>query len=135
MDKNENDASRASVESFVLRPKYRLECPKYGNLVMEAIEEEKAERTKLHLEVASMKITIPKHVIEVTFSQFVGGRIRKRRNELGITAETLADYAGLSKSFLSDVENGKRSMSFGNMAKIAKQLGRSLDWFVKGWED
>jgi transcriptional regulator with XRE-family HTH domain len=82
-----------------------------------------------------MKITIPKQVFEVSFSQFVGKRICERRKELGMTAESLADNAGLSKSFLSDVENGKRSMSFGNMAKIAKQLGRSLDWFVKGWED
>jgi hypothetical protein len=44
MDQNENDASRASVESFVPRPQYRLDCPKYHNLVMEAIEEQKAER-------------------------------------------------------------------------------------------
>ena len=40
----------------------------------------------------------------------VGERIKKRRNELGWTQDVLAQKAGVSKSFLSDLENGKRNV-------------------------
>ena len=38
----------------------------------------------------------------------VGERIKARRSELGWTQELLAQKAGISKSFLSELENGKR---------------------------
>ena len=40
----------------------------------------------------------------------VGDRIKARRLELGWTQDVLAEKAGISKSFLSDLENGKRSV-------------------------
>jgi transcriptional regulator with XRE-family HTH domain len=82
-----------------------------------------------------VKVTIPKKTIEVSFPQFVGRKIALRRKALGLTAESLAFNAGISKSFLSEVENGKRSISFRNMTKIAKQLDCSIDWFAKGWKE
>lgn len=62
----------------------------------------------------------------------LGDRIRERRQELGWTQDQLAAKAGISKGFLSDVENGKRSVSAGNLQEMAQALGLSLDYLMKG---
>src|SRR5262249_60033958 len=62
----------------------------------------------------------------------VGERIRGRRTELGWTQDQLAQKAGLSKSFLSDLENGKRSVGANNLLDIARALGVSLDFLMTG---
>src|SRR5205823_1649913 len=62
----------------------------------------------------------------------VGERIKKRRTELGWTQDQLAQKAGISKSFLSDLENGKRSVSADNLLDIARVLSLSLDYLMKG---
>lgn len=64
----------------------------------------------------------------------VGERIKKRRVELGWTQDQLAQKAGISKSFLSDLENGKRSVSADNLLDIARVLSLSLDYLMKGEE-
>ena len=64
----------------------------------------------------------------------VGERIRKRRTELGWTQDQLAQKAGISKSFLSDLENGKRSVSADNLLDISRVLSLSLDYLMKGEE-
>jgi y4mF family transcriptional regulator len=64
----------------------------------------------------------------------LGERIKTRRTALGWTQDTLAHKAGVSKSFLSDVENGKRSISADNLLDIARALGLSLDFLMKGEE-
>lgn len=62
----------------------------------------------------------------------VGDRIRQRRLELGWTQDQLAQKAGISKSFLSDLENGKRSVSANNLLDIARALTVSLDFLMTG---
>ena len=62
----------------------------------------------------------------------VGERIRGRRVELGWTQDQLAQKAGISKSFLSDLENGKRSVGANNLLDIARALGVSLDFLMTG---
>ncbi len=62
----------------------------------------------------------------------VGERIKKRRAELGWTQDQLAQKAGLSKSFLSDLENGKRSVGAENLLEIARALGVSIDFLMTG---
>ncbi len=62
----------------------------------------------------------------------VGERIRERRAELGWTQDQLAQKAGISKSFLSDLENGKRSVGANNLLDIARALGVSLDFLMTG---
>lgn len=64
----------------------------------------------------------------------LGERIKKRRSELGWTQDTLARKAGVSKSFLSDVENSKRSISADNLFDIARALSLSLDYLMAGEE-
>jgi transcriptional regulator with XRE-family HTH domain len=62
----------------------------------------------------------------------VGERIKKRRLELEWTQEQLAQKAGISKSFLSDLENGKRSVGAENLLDIARALGVSIDFLMTG---
>ena len=52
----------------------------------------------------------------------VGERIKKRRLELEWTQDQLCQKAGISKGFLSDLENSKRSVSAENLLDIARAL-------------
>ena len=51
-----------------------------------------------------------------------GKRIRKRRLELGISQEKLADLAGLHRTYVGSVERGERNVSFLNILRLAKAL-------------
>ncbi|MFM8571867.1 MAG: helix-turn-helix domain-containing protein [Pirellula sp.] len=62
----------------------------------------------------------------------VGERIRKKRQELGWTQEILCSKVGLSKSFLSELESGKRNVSAENLYSIAQVFGVSLDFLMAG---
>ena len=64
----------------------------------------------------------------------LGERIKARRQELGWTQDDLAGKAGLSKGFLSDLENGKRNVSANHLLDIARVLSLSLDYLMKGEE-
>jgi transcriptional regulator with XRE-family HTH domain len=65
-------------------------------------------------------------------SSSVGERIKRRRLEIGWTQDQLCTKAGLSKSFLSELENGKRSVSAANLLDIARTLNVSLDFLMTG---
>ncbi len=62
----------------------------------------------------------------------VGERIRSRRQKIGWTQEQLADKAGISKGFLSDLETGTRNVSAEYLLKIAQALTVTLDFLMKG---
>ncbi len=64
--------------------------------------------------------------------QAVGVRIKQRRNELGWTQDVLAEKAGISKGFLSDLENGKRSVGADTLLDLGRVLGLSLDYLMTG---
>jgi transcriptional regulator with XRE-family HTH domain len=62
----------------------------------------------------------------------IGARVRQRRRELDITQEALAAAAGLSKSFVSEVEGGQASASGLMYLKLAAALGVSVEWILTG---
>lgn len=66
--------------------------------------------------------------------QAVGDRIKRRRTDLGWTQDVLAEKAGISKSFLSDLENGKRSIGADKLLDVGRTLGLSLDYLMTGEE-
>ncbi|WP_315439242.1 helix-turn-helix transcriptional regulator [uncultured Selenomonas sp.] len=55
-----------------------------------------------------------------------GQIVRELRLSKNISQETLADLCGLHRTYISDVELGKRNVSLENIEKIAKALGVSL---------
>ena len=56
----------------------------------------------------------------------LGGHIRKLRKKRGWTQVEMAERVGIDRSFLADVERGKRNISILNLELIAKGLRVSL---------
>ena len=56
----------------------------------------------------------------------LGRAVRERRRELGYTQAFLADYAGISASFLSELENGKATIQAGKMMEVIGLLGMDI---------
>lgn len=56
----------------------------------------------------------------------LGNRIRKLRKKCGWTQVVMAEKVGLDRSFIADVERGKRNISILNLDLIAKGLKLSL---------
>lgn len=54
--------------------------------------------------------------------ELVGANIRRRRLERGLSQETLAAESGIASSFLSQIENGKRSPTITTLDILAKTL-------------
>jgi transcriptional regulator with XRE-family HTH domain len=52
----------------------------------------------------------------------IGDRIREFRTELKLTQEALAFKADMDKTYLNEVENGKRNVSIVNLEKIILAL-------------
>ncbi|WDF55455.1 helix-turn-helix domain-containing protein [Mucilaginibacter sp. KACC 22063] len=48
----------------------------------------------------------------------IGLRIRECRKELGISQESLANKADIDRTYVTDVENGRRNISVENLEKI-----------------
>lgn len=64
----------------------------------------------------------------------VGFRIKELRQELELTQEKLAFKAEVDKTYLNEVENGKRNISIINLEKIILALNKTLkDFFSKGF--
>ena len=59
-----------------------------------------------------------------------GGRIRDLRRKAGLTLQALADEAGISVGFLSQVERDKATPSLGTLASLAAALGVEVDVFI-----
>lgn len=54
--------------------------------------------------------------------QKVGNRIRELRTAAGLSQEKLALAAGIDRTYIASVENGKRNISIVNLEKIIKAL-------------
>ncbi len=55
-----------------------------------------------------------------------GGRLRQLRRQKGMTQVQLAERLGLDRSYLADIERGKRNVSLANLEIIAKGFGMTL---------
>ncbi len=59
----------------------------------------------------------------------LGKQIRMRRKKLGYTQAYIAEYTGLSASFISQVENGKDTAEILKVIKLLNILG--MDFLVE----
>jgi transcriptional regulator with XRE-family HTH domain len=62
----------------------------------------------------------------------IGERIRDIREQKRLTQDRLAEISGISKGFLSDLENDKRNVSSEYILRIANALGASVDFLLTG---
>ena len=61
-----------------------------------------------------------------------GEAVRKLRQEKQISQEEFADLCGLHRTYISDIELGKRNVSLENIEKIAKALDLSISRLFEG---
>lgn len=59
----------------------------------------------------------------------VGDRIRELRHELGLSQEALGNKAGVDRTYVTDVENGRRNISVEVLEKLIKALEVSFQDF------
>lgn len=60
-----------------------------------------------------------------------GKKVREIRKVKGVSQESLADLAGLDRTYISDIENGKRNVSIETIFKIAEALDTSVVKFFE----
>lgn len=62
--------------------------------------------------------------------QAVGARVALARRTLGLTQADLATRVELGRSVLAKVESGARHLSALELARLARETGLPIDWFV-----
>ena len=61
----------------------------------------------------------------------IGDRVRQARANKHMSQMDLAEAAGLSTSFISNVEMGRQSMNIRALISISNALGVSTDWLLR----
>lgn len=61
----------------------------------------------------------------------IGKKLKTLRNKKGYTLKELSDLSGLSVSFISDVENGRRNPSIENLQKLCVSLSVKINYFFE----
>ncbi len=65
--------------------------------------------------------------MKITDAESFGRTIKNRRKELGYTQRYISEFSGISISFLSDMENGKKTIELGKALLIANLLGLDVE--------
>ena len=73
-------------------------------------------------------------IVKVTDSKTFGEAIRTRRKELGYTQTYISEFTGLSVSFLSNLENGKKTAELDKAISVAMLLGLDICIQKRGGE-
>ena len=71
-------------------------------------------------------------MFKIQTTEEMGKAIRARRKELGYTQAFLASYAGVSASFLSELENGKETIQMSKAMDILGLLGMDICLIGRG---
>ena len=62
----------------------------------------------------------------------LGGNMRRRRAELGISQEKLAELASLHRTYISTVERAQRNIGIDGLERIARALKLPLSKLLEG---
>lgn len=60
----------------------------------------------------------------------IGAKIKSLRKKKGLKQIELAKMAGISNTYLSDIEKGRTEPSIKTLTKIANALGVEIDWNI-----
>lgn len=61
-----------------------------------------------------------------------GENLRKRRIQLGLSQEELAERAGLHRTYVGSVERGERNVSLENIVRLAEAVGADPSDLLEG---
>ena len=70
--------------------------------------------------------------MKITDAQSFGSMIKSRRKQLGYTQAFISEITGLSVSFLSELENGKKTIQLEKAIQVAMLLGMDLTMEARG---
>lgn len=62
----------------------------------------------------------------------IGGQIRELRKVKGLTLQEVADSAGISVGYLSQIERNQSKLPIGVLKRISTTLGVQINWFFHG---
>ena len=62
----------------------------------------------------------------------IGNRISKKRKQLNLTQEVLAEKMNVSVQMISNLERGNKSIKIENLLKLCEILNVSTDYILKG---
>ncbi|WP_200889544.1 helix-turn-helix domain-containing protein [Cohnella kolymensis] len=65
-------------------------------------------------------------------NQMIGNRIRKAREDKGITQEILAESMDVSNAYISKIERGRTPVNLDNLDKICAVLETSPEYILHG---
>ena len=68
----------------------------------------------------------------MTIQEKTGKRLKELRNEKGLSQEALGYEAQIHRTYINDVENGRRNISINTLEKIVNALGINLSQFFEG---
>lgn len=63
--------------------------------------------------------------------QVLGENIRRKRKEMNISQEKLAELCGLHRTYVGAIERGERNVSLKNIQRIAKALNLPISELLK----
>lgn len=70
--------------------------------------------------------------MRITDSKSFGAILKNRRKQLGYTQAYISEMTGLSVSFLSELENGKKTAQLDKAIEVAMLLGLDLTMEARG---
>ena len=70
--------------------------------------------------------------MKITNAKSFGEAVRSRRKKLGYTQKYISEFTGVSVSFLSDLENGKKTIELEKSLAVASLLGLDMELKERG---
>ncbi len=70
--------------------------------------------------------------MKITNSKSFGEAVKNRRKQLGYTQKDMSEFLGVSISFLSDLENGKKTIELEKALLVANTLGLDVELNERG---
>ena len=64
--------------------------------------------------------------------ELLGRKIRKLRQDKGLSQEEFAHSADIDRSYVGQIERGERNLAFSNIFKIARALGVKVSDLTEG---
>ena len=71
--------------------------------------------------------TAKKVFMKITNSKSFGEAVKNKRKKSGYTQKNISEFMGVSISFLSDLENGKKTIELEKALAVANLLGLDVE--------
>lgn len=79
------------------------------------------------------RAAVPRQPFRIYTPASLGDAIRHYRTEAGLTQAQLAEAAGLQRSYLSELENGKETEQVRRLFRVLRQLGVRITLEEADW--